>query len=146
MFFKKQLADEMSSADLDHIASFLYAHLDRFGDPLEDIHACIDYARDPSRGGIIYGYQANDTLHACSIVLNTKMEGFIPPYILVYIAVAETMRGQGTGGKLIEFIQKDLNAPIALHVEKDNPAFRLYDRKGFTSKYLEMRWNPDGTS
>jgi ribosomal protein S18 acetylase RimI-like enzyme len=28
---------------------------------------------------------------------------------------------------------------IALHVEPDNPAKILYEKLGFTSKYLEMR-------
>jgi ribosomal-protein-alanine N-acetyltransferase len=30
---------------------------------------------------------------------------------------------------------------IALHVEPDNPAKNLYERMGFTNKYLEMRLN-----
>jgi ribosomal protein S18 acetylase RimI-like enzyme len=30
---------------------------------------------------------------------------------------------------------------IALHVEPDNPARKLYEKLGFTNKYLEMRLN-----
>lgn len=30
---------------------------------------------------------------------------------------------------------------IALHVEPDNPAKKLYENCGFTNKYLEMRLN-----
>ena len=37
--------------------------------------------------------------------------------------------------KVIEFSKGD----IALHVEKDNPAKYLYEKLGFTNKYLEMR-------
>jgi ribosomal protein S18 acetylase RimI-like enzyme len=29
---------------------------------------------------------------------------------------------------------------VALHVEPDNPAKFLYEKLGFTSKYLEMRY------
>ena len=29
-----------------------------------------------------------------------------------------------------------------LHVEPDNPARRLYERIGFSSKYVDMRWSP----
>ncbi|MDN3709622.1 hypothetical protein QW060_21910 [Myroides ceti] len=29
---------------------------------------------------------------------------------------------------------------IALHVEPDNPARKLYEKLGFTNKYLEMRY------
>ena len=31
------------------------------------------------------------------------------------------------------------NGDIALHCEPDNPAKFLYEKLGFTSKYLEMR-------
>jgi ribosomal protein S18 acetylase RimI-like enzyme len=31
---------------------------------------------------------------------------------------------------------------VALHVEPDNPAKKLYERLGFTNKYLEMRYQP----
>ena len=31
------------------------------------------------------------------------------------------------------------NGDIALHVEPDNPAKILYEKLGFTNKYLEMR-------
>jgi ribosomal protein S18 acetylase RimI-like enzyme len=34
---------------------------------------------------------------------------------------------------------KMANGAIALHVEPDNPARKLYERIGFTNKYLEMR-------
>jgi len=32
---------------------------------------------------------------------------------------------------------------IALHVEYDNPAKRLYERLGFSTKYAEMRWQKE---
>ena len=32
---------------------------------------------------------------------------------------------------------------IALHVEPDNPARFLYEKMGFTSKYVEMRLHKD---
>ena len=37
--------------------------------------------------------------------------------------------------KAIELTEGD----IALHVDRDNPAIKLYERLGFTNPYLEMR-------
>ena len=60
--------------------------------------------------------------------------------ILVYIAVHGSQRGKGVGQQLIERAFEATEGDIALHVEPDNPARRLYERLGFTNKYLEMRW------
>jgi ribosomal protein S18 acetylase RimI-like enzyme len=129
------------------IVSFLATHLEQFGDHPKDIQKCLDYAMDPNRGGHVYLARAEDqTLQGVCVVLNTHMMGFIPPHILVYIAVDGSLRGQGIGKKLITYVQNDLKEGIALHVEPDNPARRLYDRLGFTHRYLEMRWTPDGLS
>jgi ribosomal protein S18 acetylase RimI-like enzyme len=67
------------------------------------------------------------------------MKGYIPENILVYIAVNKEYRGKGIGGKLIDEAIKKADGEVALHVEYDNPAKRLYERKGFESKYAEMR-------
>jgi ribosomal-protein-alanine N-acetyltransferase len=57
----------------------------------------------------------------------------------VYIAVHEESRGSGLGKKMMQEVIEKAEGGIALHVEPDNPARRLYERLGFTSKYLEMR-------
>jgi ribosomal protein S18 acetylase RimI-like enzyme len=69
----------------------------------------------------------------------TGMSGYIPENILVYIAVDAEQRGKGIGGKLMKMAMKMAKGAIALHVEPDNPAKKLYERLGFTNKYLEMR-------
>ncbi len=51
-------------------------------------------------------------------------------------------RGQGYGRQMVERIQQECGGGIALHVEYGNPARRLYERLGFTSKYAEMRYDP----
>lgn len=76
------------------------------------------------------------------VILNTKMKKFLPGNFLVYIVVDEAFRGQGIGSALLDHVQSNLKGSICLHVEPDNPALGLYKRKGFTNKYLEMRYNP----
>ena len=67
------------------------------------------------------------------------MEGYIPENILVYIATDKNHRGKGIGSKLMDAAIEHTQGDIALHVEPDNPARKLYERCGFTNKYLEMR-------
>jgi GNAT superfamily N-acetyltransferase len=76
-------------------------------------------------------------------MLATGMSKYIPEYFLVYVAVRADQRGKGIGAKIIKESIDSANGDVALHVEYDNPAKRLYERVGFTSKYAEMRFNKD---
>ena len=39
----------------------------------------------------------------------------------------------------METVLANVEGDVALHVEPHNPAKKLYERLGFTNKYLEMR-------
>jgi ribosomal-protein-alanine N-acetyltransferase len=121
------------------IANFLFTHLEQYGDKKHDILKCIDYAMNPNKGGtVIIGLES---LKIVGVVIlnNTGMSGFIPENILVYIAVDNSQRGKGYGKKLMQKAIDTAKGNIALHVEPDNPAKGLYEKLGFTNKYLEMR-------
>jgi [ribosomal protein S18]-alanine N-acetyltransferase len=121
------------------IANFLFTHLEEYGDKTEDILKCIDYAMNPEKGGtIIVGFE-EEKIVGVVILNNTGMGGFIPENILVYIAVDNNQRGKGFGKKLMQKAIETAKGDIALHVESDNPAKILYEKLGFTNKYLEMR-------
>ncbi|MEO8733746.1 MAG: GNAT family N-acetyltransferase [Flavobacteriales bacterium] len=121
------------------ISGFLVKHLERFGDPEEHIRLAMDYALDPARGGFIVVGREDGKIIGAVVVNDTKMGGYIPKNILVYIAVDGSMRGKGIGRKLMQEAIANATGGIALHVEPDNPAKRLYESLGFTNKYLEMR-------
>ena len=121
------------------IANFLFTHLEQYGDKVEDILKCIDYAMNPNKGGTIIVGLDNEKIVGVVILNNTGMGGFIPENILVYIAVDNSQRGKGFGKKLMLKAIETVNGDIALHVEPDNPAKILYEKLGFTNKYLEMR-------
>jgi [ribosomal protein S18]-alanine N-acetyltransferase len=126
----------------DEIATFLFQHLDQYGDPKEDIMKCLDYALTPDsrRGGGFVVVAREEGNIVGTVVLNeTGMSGYIPEYILVYIAVDNSQRGKGIGKKLMSTAIENASGDIALHVEPDNPAKKLYESLGFTNKYLEMR-------
>ncbi len=122
---------------------FLFNHLDQFGDPKEDISRCLDYAfsNDKSEGGFALAAFYEGKLAGTLIMNKTGMSGYIPEYILVYIAVDASYRGKGFGRQIVEESFKHADGNVKLHVEYDNPAKRLYERIGFTSKYAEMRYN-----
>lgn len=122
----------------DKVADFLYEHLDQYGDEREDIMKCLNYVFD--KGGSITVAHDGETVKGAVVLNDTGMAGYIPENILVYIAVDASTRGQGVGGKLMEDVQRKTKGDIALHVEPDNPAKKLYERMGFTNKYLEMRY------
>jgi ribosomal protein S18 acetylase RimI-like enzyme len=120
------------------VAQFLFTHLEEYGDKVEDILKCTDYVMNPEKGGnIVVGIDDNKIVGVV-ILTNTGMKDFIPENILVYIAVDNSQRGKGYGKKLMQK-QYQLLKEIALHVEPDNPAKGLYEKLGFTNKYLEMR-------
>ena len=121
------------------IANFLFTHLEQYGDKVEDILKCIDYAMNPNKGGNIIVGIDNDKIVGVVILNNTGMKDFIPENILVYIAVDNSQRGKGFGKKLMQKAIDTAEGNIALHVEPDNPAKGLYEKLGFTNKYLEMR-------
>ncbi|MFB6307156.1 MAG: GNAT family N-acetyltransferase [Flavobacteriales bacterium] len=124
------------------IIDFLYEHLENFGDPKEYIKKAIDYAMSPypSQGGYILAEYDGDEIVGAVVINNTGMSGYIPENILVYIATHKDYRGSGLGKKLMHKSQEIAKGDIALHVEHDNPALKLYEKVGFTNKYLEMRW------
>lgn len=125
------------------IADFLFEHLDEFGDSKEAILRCIAYAYGDGikncRDGFVLVAHKNDEILGVVIINDTNMSGYIPEHILVYIAVHAKARGQGVGSKLMEHTIAETQGDIALHVEPDNPARHLYEKAGFTNKYLEMR-------
>lgn len=123
----------------DAIASFLFQHLDQFGDKKELILKCLDYVFDSRRGGFVVVAHENGKIAGAVIVNETGMNGYIPENILVYIAVDKAYRGKGLGKRLMQKTMDRAMGSIALHVEPDNPAKFLYEKLGFTNKYLEMR-------
>lgn len=123
------------------IAEFLYEHLDEYGDAKSAILKCISYAYgdNPGQDGFILIAHEEDEILGVVIINQTNMSEYIPENILVYIAVHKKTRGQGVGKELMRRTIEATTGDIALHVEPDNPAKFLYEKVGFTNKYLEMR-------
>lgn len=138
---KYHLTRKPSDEKIIQFVDFLHNHLDQFGDSVIDIKKAIDYALsgESGKGGfLLAGYLENELV--CCVVMNrTGMEGYIPENILVYIATHRDHRGKGIAKELLNEAISEADGNIALHVEPDNPARYLYEKMGFTNKYLEMR-------
>lgn len=127
------------------IVNFLHQFLGKYTDTKEDIDHAITYALsgDAGRGGFILAGYEDEQLVAALVMNHTGMTGYIPEHILVYIAVDSACRGKGYGGKVIQEAFVHAPGAVALHVDLDNPAHRLYERIGFQKKYWEMRYYPE---
>lgn len=133
----------LKDVQITEIAGFLYRHLGKYGDSVEDITRSINYAlqQKPGAGGFILVARQDDSILGIVVINHTGMRGYIPENILVYIAIHQEQRGMGFGKWLMKHALKEAKGNIALHVEPDNPARHLYEKLGFQSKYLEMRLN-----
>jgi GNAT superfamily N-acetyltransferase len=136
------VTNTLTTIEKERLTRFLHLHLDQYGDKLEDISKAVEYANDPHghKGGFILEARKGDTIVGAVVVNKTGMSGYIPENVLVYIAVNQNERGQGIGMELMKKALENARGDIALHVEPDNPARKLYEKLGFTNKYLEMRY------
>lgn len=133
--------DNAQNSEKKEIIDFLFKHLENYGDPKDNIEQAIAYALEEhtSFGGFIVTASVQNSIIGVAVVNRTGMKGYIPDNILVYIATHKNHRGEGIGKRLMELTLKNTKGDIALHVEKDNPAKKLYEKYGFTNPYLEMR-------
>ena len=135
-----------SDEQRNHLIDFLHAHLEQYGDAREHIAksvACGFKEGEDSLGGFILEGIYNDSTVGVVVINKTGMGGYIPDNILVYIAVDKSFRGLGFGKQLMNKVISLAEGDIALHVEKDNPATFLYEKVGFTNKYLEYRYHQE---
>lgn len=126
----------------EEVLDFLFHNLEEYGDPRNDIMEALKYAvsDEANKGGFIISAKMDAEIVGAVVVNETGMKKYIPENILVYIATDAKQRGKGIGKELMVQAIATAKGSIALHVEPDNPAKKLYEKLGFTNKYLEMRY------
>lgn len=131
----------ITQLELNQIRDFLYVHLGKYGDSKSAIKKALEYAckERSGHGGFVLVAKEKGEILGCVVINKTGMSEYVPENILVYIATHENQRGKGLGTELMKRVIRHASGDIALHVEHDNPAKRLYERMGFTNPYLEMR-------
>lgn len=133
--------DKLTGIEKLEVVDFLYDNLEEYGDPKAHIQKAIDYSLKEftSFGGFTIVIREKGKIKGVVVVNQTGMGGYIPEYILVYIATHKEHRGEGLGKQLMDLTTDLAKGDIALHVEHNNPAKKLYEKYGFTNPYLEMR-------
>ena len=134
-------SNPISDVEREGIIEFLHSHLDQFRDTKEAIGKAVAYAMSeiPGPGGFVLQGKVDDGTTGVVVINKTGMGGYIPENILVYIAVDKKYRGKGYGKALMVKAIELSEGDMKLHVEHDNPARFLYEKLGFTNKYMEMR-------
>lgn len=127
----------------DHIVNFLHNAMKPYEDTIGDIQHGLNYAfsTEAGKGGFLLLARLDRQLSGVLVMLNTGMRGYIPENLLLFVAVAPEARRMGIGQDLVMWAIDECDGDVSLHVEYDNPAKRLYERIGFTSKYAEMRYS-----
>lgn len=135
-------SDLPEDLDTEFLTEFLHNSLVPWEDTPEDIRGGIEYALsdEPGRGGLVLLGLLESELAGAVVVLDTGMGGYVPQFLLLFVAVDPAYRGLGIGGQLVEETIAATAGDVALHVEYENPAKRLYHRLGFRSAYAEMRY------
>ncbi|HKK69663.1 MAG TPA: GNAT family N-acetyltransferase [Candidatus Krumholzibacteria bacterium] len=138
-------ADLPTWADRGTLETFFHETMEPWNDSPEDVRGALDYlfSDEPGKGGFLVLAEVDGELAAALAMLNTGMKGYVPAHILLFVSVDPSMRGKGIGGDVVRYALDQCEGPVKLHVEYENPAKRLYERLGFTSKYAEMRYDPE---
>jgi len=127
--------------NLFDIVEFLSKHMVPYDDPQEIISKAVESSISyESTGGFILLATEGQKLIGCIVCVQTDTIGIIPENILVYVCVHSDHRRKRIGQRLVKEAVDCANGNVKLHVERPNPAIKLYKKLGFSDKYLEMRF------
>ena len=130
------------TAALDHLAEITREWMVPYDDTVTDTRRGILDALEgrPAPGGFVVTASEEHRLTGILVMLRTGMTGYIPPNLLLFLAVDPSRRRGGIGTQLVQTALRNTRGAIKLHVEADNPAKTLYERMGFSTSYLDMRY------
>jgi len=127
---------------VESLSRFIYENIKPYEDTLEDTRQAVKTALDPDlpKGAFVLVAEEDQKPVGALVMLRTGMKGYVPENILLMVCVHPSMRGRGVGGQIIRKGIETADGNVKLHVEYDNPAKKVYEKIGFTTKYAEMRY------
>tara|TARA_R110002050_G_scaffold74772_6_gene160350 strand:+ start:123925 stop:124362 length:438 start_codon:yes stop_codon:yes gene_type:complete len=131
----------LSIIDINRITNFLYDNSGEFGDTKTAIRKSIMYAAKevPGLGGYVFVMEYRSEILGAIVVNRTGMNEYLSENIMVYVAVKQGFRKKGIAKKLIDYTIKYCKGDIAIHINKNNPVVKLFEKQGFKSRNIEMR-------
>ena len=128
---------------VDHLAETIHRWMHPFADTVDDSRRGILDALEgrPAPGGFVITATDAGSLAGVCVMLRTGMTGYIPPNLLLFLAVEPSRRRCGIGTLLVREALGKVTGPVKLHVESRNPARTLYEKFGFTAAYVDMRYS-----
>jgi ribosomal protein S18 acetylase RimI-like enzyme len=137
-----ETVDGMKSPSVDELAEFLHENMKPYEDTVPDVKRGILDALERDTGFVVIAEEEKDSrLLGALVMVPTLAKGYMPSNMLLFVGVHPDTRGRGIGGALCREGLSRCEGGVKLHVEYDNPAKRLYERLGFTTKYAEMRYD-----
>lgn len=131
--------EEMSKQQL---TKTIIKFLDKYQDSYEET---IDALEMAMKDGYVLIASNQSEIDGICVVVDLKINHFIPRYHLAYIGINPNNKGRGLGSELIKEAIDITEGNISLHVDLDNKnAKKLYKKMGFVHKYERMiykNWN-----
>ncbi|MGD9964375.1 MAG: pyridoxal-phosphate dependent enzyme [Candidatus Izemoplasmatales bacterium] len=127
---------DFSSINKYEFVEYVENYLDKYSDSKEETLEAIEMAM---KDGFVLVAKRNDIIDGICIIVNLKIDNFIPKYHLAYIGINSKSKGRGLGSELIKEAINLTNGNISLHVDLDNKnAKKLYKKMGFNHVYDRM--------
>lgn len=108
---------ELNNELRNKIVSFLYKNLGEYTDDRDSILESLLYVENSINGGCIFTAQNNEQIIGIAVVAKAGMQKFIPENILIHLAVDQNFRGLKISCGLLNYLMKNVEGNIALHVE-----------------------------
>ncbi len=109
----------------------------------QSIQEAVEYAvkLKPSFGGFILTAEKDRQIVGAIIANRTGMESYNPKNIFVFVSLHEDFQDEALIEALMQRAIRHADGDVAMHVEPDNPALKLYQKLGFQAQYLELRFS-----
>lgn len=120
------------------IVDFFTNNLDNHENDEEAVKKSLNYI--PDKGGHLILAFEGDTIVGGCVINHTHMDSYQPENFLVYLATHKDHRLKGIGKRLMNEAIDVTHGDIYLHIDADNPARKLYQKFGFETPFVEMRY------